>query len=260
LDFEFAQRIYDEEKKRAEEEDYNLARAQQLADKWAEEERTKESNTEKHETQKSFAEAQRLADARARHEQIKRENEERSAREAARLERENTEKSRREEEAAARVRRLAQKTEALSKEAAAAALSGDERRTRYVPDNPRVATVDFKTEKKAKLQREREYAEEVDRRNRVRRESTKKRHEEDTPPVIPLRRVPRPYQQTYSSQQRASPARSEQRSTPGGQQRRIHRPAAVKIECVSCMEPGDKARMAVLPCKHAYCGDCLSGK
>lgn len=247
LDFEFAQQMYDEEKKRAEEEDYNLARAQQLADKWAEEERRKESNKEEHDTRKGLTEALRLADTRARQEQLTRENEVRSVREAARAKRKVAEEIRREEEAAARVRRLAQRTEALAKEAAAAALSRDERRAKYVPDIPQVATKDSKTEKSAKLRREREYAQDFDERNRARRESSKKRYEEAPSPIIPLQRVPRPYQQTYSSQQRATPTRS-------------HRPTPVKIKCVSCMEAGDSARMAVLSCKHAYCGDCLSGK
>ncbi|KAH6684072.1 hypothetical protein B0J14DRAFT_663772 [Halenospora varia] len=31
------------------------------------------------------------------------------------------------------------------------------------------------------------------------------------------------------------------------------------IVCVSCMEPGSKEKMVTLPCKHIYCGDCLSG-
>jgi hypothetical protein len=265
LDFEFAQRMYDKEKKRAEEEDYNLAQAQQLAEEWAKDERRKMASKERHETQKASADAQRLADARARQEQIKRENEERSAREATRLEREDSERIKREEEAAARVRRLSQKTAALAEEAAAAeARSGDNRRRRYVPDNAPFIAVNFETEKKAKLKREREYAQEVDQRHRLQRETTKKRYEEESSPVIPLQRVPRPYQQTYSSRQRASPARSQQSSTPVSQQRatptRSHRPTPAKIECVSCMEPEEKARMAVLPCKHAYCGDCLSGK
>lgn len=249
LDFKFAQQMYDEEKIRAEEEDYNLARAQQLADRWAEEERRKAASEAKDKSRKEFAETQRLADARARREHIKRDNEERYAREAARSKRENAGDTKRKEEAAAQVRTLAQRTEALTK--AAAALSGDERRRRYVPDDIRIAALNFKTERKAKLQREREYAEEVHQRHRVQRDFSKKRYEKDTPPVIPLQRVPRPYQQTYSSQQRASRARSQQTSTPGDHRRatptRSYRSTPFRIECVSCMEPGDQARMTVIP-------------
>jgi hypothetical protein len=32
-----------------------------------------------------------------------------------------------------------------------------------------------------------------------------------------------------------------------------------KVDCVSCMEPGVKKEMAVLPCNHAYCGECITG-
>lgn len=35
---------------------------------------------------------------------------------------------------------------------------------------------------------------------------------------------------------------------------------ARQADCVSCMEAGEKARMCVLPCKHAYCGECIGGR
>lgn len=35
---------------------------------------------------------------------------------------------------------------------------------------------------------------------------------------------------------------------------------AKQAECASCMEAGEKANMCLLPCKHAYCGECTSGK
>jgi len=243
-----------------EDEDYNLARAQQLAEKWAEEEQRKRPNKEKGETRKAFADAQRLADARARQDQIKRGNEVRSARDAARVKQQSTEKVRRDREAADRVRRRTMEFEASVKDVPT--MGGDWNQRKTAPDNIKLSS--FEAEKKAKLKRERKHAQEVDDRNRGLRHSTRKRFEDNACPVIPLRRVPRPYQQTYSSQQRSSPARSQQEPTPASQQRatpaRSSRPTPVKVECASCMEPGDKRRMAVLPCKHAYCADCLSGK
>lgn len=32
-----------------------------------------------------------------------------------------------------------------------------------------------------------------------------------------------------------------------------------KVECVSCMEAGSEKDMAILPCNHPYCGDCIKG-
>ncbi|QSZ30910.1 hypothetical protein DSL72_000468 [Monilinia vaccinii-corymbosi] len=34
---------------------------------------------------------------------------------------------------------------------------------------------------------------------------------------------------------------------------------ARQADCVSCMEAGEKAQMCVLPCRHAYCGECIGG-
>ncbi|PQE16746.1 IBR finger domain protein [Rutstroemia sp. NJR-2017a BBW] len=34
---------------------------------------------------------------------------------------------------------------------------------------------------------------------------------------------------------------------------------AAKADCASCMEAGEKANMCMLPCKHAYCGECIAG-
>lgn len=34
---------------------------------------------------------------------------------------------------------------------------------------------------------------------------------------------------------------------------------ARQADCVSCMETGEKANMCMLPCKHAYCGECIRG-
>ncbi|KAM3080906.1 hypothetical protein ACMFMG_004867 [Clarireedia jacksonii] len=34
---------------------------------------------------------------------------------------------------------------------------------------------------------------------------------------------------------------------------------AAKADCASCMEAGEKANMCMLPCKHAYCGECITG-
>jgi hypothetical protein len=28
---------------------------------------------------------------------------------------------------------------------------------------------------------------------------------------------------------------------------------------LACLEPGEKQFMAVLPCRHVYCGDCIKG-
>jgi hypothetical protein len=35
---------------------------------------------------------------------------------------------------------------------------------------------------------------------------------------------------------------------------------AAKADCASCMEAGEKTNMCMLPCKHAYCGECIAGK
>lgn len=34
---------------------------------------------------------------------------------------------------------------------------------------------------------------------------------------------------------------------------------ARQADCVSCMETGEKANMCILTCKHAYCGECITG-
>jgi hypothetical protein len=241
-DFEFAQRMYDE-KKRAEEEDYNLAQAQRLADEWAEE--RKRIDQEKLDAQKAFSDAQRLADSLARQEQIRRENEERLAREAERLEREAAETLRKDREVAARIQRQTR---------------GDEKHSRIAGTRAKERrTVDFEKEKKAKLERERKYAQEIGERNRILRKATRRRYEENVSQGIPLQRVSRPYQQTYSSQQRATQSRNQQWETPARSLKPPDAPPIKKVECVSCMEPKEKSKMAILRCKHAYCSNCVSG-
>lgn len=255
--------MYDEEKKRAEEEDYNLAKAQQLADEWAQEEQRKRLKEEKHETEKAFANAQRLADARARQDEFRRGNEEKSARDAAKIAQEHPGNLDGDRETASQVRRVRRQPMKFEHEGNATnpGTTAKEHRRRTVPDNARTAALNFESEKETKLKRERSYAQEPEERSKARRESTRNRH---SSPSIPLERVPRLYQQTYSSQQRASLARAQQRPSPTIQRNtapsRNQRPTPVKIECVSCMEPSDKARMEILSCKHVYCGPCISGK
>jgi len=246
-DLEFAQRMYDEEKKLAEEEDFNLAQAQRLADKWAEEEEERNRLTldqEKLNAQKAFSDAQHLADSWARQEQIRRENEQRLAREAERLEREAAKTLRKDRKVASRIQRQTKNDEEYPR---IAGMRAEERQT-----------VGFEKEKKAKLAREKKYAQEVGEQNRILREATRRRYEDNVSQGIPLQRASRPYQQTFSSQQRAAQNRSQQWATPTKYQP-PDAPLIKKAECVSCMELGEKSKMAFLPCKHTYCGNCVSG-
>ncbi|TVY84786.1 putative E3 ubiquitin-protein ligase ariadne-2 [Lachnellula suecica] len=256
LDFELAKRIFDEEKKLAEEEDYNLAQAQRLSENWAKEEEMDTLQREKHNAQKQFADAQRLADAWARKDQTRREKEERLAR---KVERESSEKLRKDRETAARIQQQAEEDEAHAREAARMRAENTKRNA-----TGKTRMFDFETEKKSKLQRERTYAQELERK-RITREAARRQREENPSPGIPLQRVPRPYQQTYSSQQRATSNRNQQStaSAPSRQRsapiRNQPSPPNRKATCVSCMEPVSSSKMATLPCSHVYCGDCLLG-
>jgi hypothetical protein len=151
------------------------------------------------------------------------------ARLAERLERE-------EREAAERIRRnrgAARRAQAQWEAAAIAreteAIRAEERRRRDEIEERRVGD----EQRRLRIGRERGWAQEISERNRLIAEEKRRREQQNI-------------------------AEGLRRQAQANNKRRDAEPPK-QVDCVSCMEPGDERDMAVLPCDHAYCGECIKG-
>jgi hypothetical protein len=186
----------------------------------------KEEQRRKEELDRQFAEARRLADEWTREETARLQAQ---ARLAERLERE-------EREAAERIRRnrgAARRAQAQWEAAAIAreteAIRAEERRRRDEIEERRVGD----EQRRLRIGRERGWAQEISERNRLIAEEKRRREQQNI-------------------------AEGLRRQAQANNKRRDAEPPK-QVDCVSCMEPGDERDMAVLPCDHAYCGECIKG-
>jgi hypothetical protein len=120
-----------------------------------------------------------------------------------------------------------------------AAMRAEERKRREEVEAKRVA----EQERRARIERERQWAEEIKQRNA---EAKRKSEAEEA------ERRQREAEEFQRRQREAEEARRWQRD-------REKRKRTIIIDCLACMEPGEREDMAVLPCRHAYCGGCIKG-
>ncbi|KAL5319646.1 hypothetical protein ACEPPN_012702 [Leptodophora sp. 'Broadleaf-Isolate-01'] len=175
----------------------------------------------KEESDRRAFEAKRLSDQWAQEEQYRLRAQERYAQKVEREEREKAEKIRRDREAAQKAQQQWEMA-AIARETEAMRLEERERRKQVEMD--RIA----EEKRKLKIQREKALASEIKERNRKISEEKKRKEAEN-----------------IAKWQR--------------EQREQERKAKLlkKVECVSCMEAGSEKDMAILPCNHPYCGDCI---
>ncbi|KAH7321630.1 hypothetical protein BKA65DRAFT_85443 [Rhexocercosporidium sp. MPI-PUGE-AT-0058] len=177
----------------------------------------------KEESDRRVAEAKRLSDQWAQQEQYRLRAQEKYAQKVEREERQKAEKIRKDREAAQKAQQQWEMA-AIARETEAMRLEERERRRQVEMD--RVA----EEQRKSKIQREKAWASEIRERNRKISEEKKRKEAEN-----------------IGKWQR------EQKE----QERKARLPK--KAECVSCMEAGREKDMAILPCSHPYCGDCIKG-
>jgi hypothetical protein len=173
------------------------------------------------EKDRSLAQAKRLAEQWAREEEA-RLRQQKCAEELERQEREKQEKVKRDREATLKAQKEQERweLEAIARETAA--MRAEERQRREEAEARRLA----EQERRARIERERRLAEEIKQRNQALAEERRRRDAEEA--------------------QRRRREREKQEKM-------------VQIDCLACMEPGDRKDMVVLSCRHAYCGECIKG-
>ncbi|KAF8865870.1 hypothetical protein BDZ45DRAFT_579817 [Acephala macrosclerotiorum] len=202
-----------------------------------------EEKRRKEQVERSYSEARRLADRMAREEQARLQKQEQYARALERQEREWADRIRRDREAA-------EKTQA-----------------RWVMET---TAQEAEANKKSKDQRRRREQEEEER--KAESERRHKRHEERKPSADSEKKVRFGRERSSIEKiKRRSPSVSEEKRRKEAQsiaedqkrQKEVEKKAkeskSKRADCVSCMEPGNKKEMAVLPCEHAYCSECITG-
>ena len=129
-------------------------------------------------------------------------------------------------------------------------MRAEERKRREEAEAKRVA----EQERRSRIEREKQWAEEIKQRNA---EAKRKREAEEAQ----LRQ--REAEEAERRRRDAEEAQRRQREAEETQRRqrdREKRKRTIIIDCLACMEPGEREDMAVLPCRHAYCGDCIKCK
>jgi hypothetical protein len=186
----------------------------------------KEERRRKEELDRQFAEARRLADEWTREETARLQAQARLAERLEREEREAAERIRRNREAA---RRAQEQWEAAAIARETEVMRAEERRRRDEIEERRVGD----EQRRLRIERERGWAQEISERNRLIVEEKRRREQQNI-------------------------AEGLRRQAQANNKRRDAGPPK-QVDCVSCMEPGDERDMAVIPCDHAYCGECIKG-
>lgn len=158
-------------------------------------------------------------------------------------------RERREREAALKTQQEWDKWELAAIARETAAMRAEERKRREEAEAKRVA----EQERRSRIEREKQWAEVIKQRNA---EAKRKREAEEAQ----LRQ--REAEEAERRRRDAEEAQRRQREAEETQRRqreREKRKRTIIIDCLACMEPGEREDMAVLPCRHAYCGDCIKG-
>ncbi|KAG4438121.1 hypothetical protein IFR05_006401 [Cadophora sp. M221] len=177
----------------------------------------------KEESDRRTSEAKRLSKQWAQEEQYPLRAQEKYAQKVEQEEREKAEKIRKNREAAQKAQQEWEMA-ALARETEVMRLEERERRKQVEMD--RIA----EEQRKLKIQREKAWASEMKERNRKISEEKKRLEAENIA--------------KWQRKQRERERRAKLPKT---------------AECVSCMEVGREKDMAIFPCNHPYCGDCIKG-
>ncbi|CZR59200.1 uncharacterized protein PAC_09092 [Phialocephala subalpina] len=216
-----------------------------------------EEKRRKEQVEKSYAEARRLADRMAREEKTRIQKQEQYARDLERQEREWADRMRRDREAAEKTQ-ARWVMETTAREAKAKQRSEDQRRREQEEAAEKAAS-----ERRQKRHEERE---------KRHKEEREQKHEERKQSVDNEKKVRFGRERSSTDRiKRRSPSVSEERRRREAQtiaedhrkkkevEKKPKESKSKQVDCVSCMEPGNKKEMAVLPCDHAYCSECITG-
>ncbi len=176
-----------------------------------------------------LAQARTLAEQWAREDEARRLRQKKYAEELRQQERERQERIQKDREAALKSQKEREEWELAAIARETAAMRAEERKRREEAEAKRVA----EQERRLRIEREKRWGEEIKQRDA---EAKRKREAEE-------------------AQLRQREAEETQRR----QRDREKRKRIIIIDCLACMEPGESQDMAVLPCRHAYCGDCIKG-
>jgi hypothetical protein len=184
---------------------------------------------EAEEVDRELAQAKRLAEMRAREDEARLIRQKKYAEELARQERERQERIQMDREAAQKAQKEQEEWELAAIARETAAMRAEERKRREEAEAKRIA----EQERRSRIEREKRWADEIKQRNA---EEKRKREAEE--------------------------ARRRQRGAEETQRRqreREKRESTIRIDCLACLDPGERKDMVILPCRHAYCGGCIKG-
>jgi len=196
------------------------------------------------EVDRELAQARKLAEQWAREDEARLIMQKKYAEGLEREERERQERIKRDREAALKARKEQEEWELAAIARETAAMRAEERRRREEAEAKRVAE-----ERKRKEDAESKRIAEEERRSRIERE---KRWAEE----IKLRNAEeRRKREAEDAQRRERDAAEAQRR----QRERERFERTIVVDCLACMEPGERQDMALLPCRHIYCRECTKG-
>ncbi|KAE9374597.1 hypothetical protein N431DRAFT_438036 [Stipitochalara longipes BDJ] len=196
------------------------------------------------EVDKELAQKKKLAEMWAREDEARLIRKKKYAESVEKEERERQEQMKRDREAALRAQKKQEEWELAAIARETAAMRAEERKRREEAEAKRVAE-----ERKRREDAEAKRIAEEERKSRIERE---KRWAEDIKQRAAEERRRRDAEEARRWQRDAAETQRRQR-----ERERFEK--TIKVDCIACMEAGERQYMAVLPCRHAYCGDCVKG-
>jgi hypothetical protein len=191
-----------------------------------------------------LAQTRKLAEQWAREDEARLIRQKKYAESLEREERERQERIKRDRDAALKAQKEQEEWELAAIARETAAMRAEERKRREEAETKRVAE-----ERKRREDAEAKRRAEEERKSRIERE---KRWAEEIKQRDAEERRRRDAEDAQRRQRDAAETQRRQR-----ERKRFDRTA--KVDCLACMEPGERKDMAVLPCRHVYCGDCIKG-
>jgi IBR domain, a half RING-finger domain len=196
------------------------------------------------EVDREVAQARKLAEQWAREDEARLIMQKKYAERLEREERERQERIKRDREAALRAQKVQEEWELAAIARETAAMRAEERKRREEAEAKRTAE-----ERKRREDAEAKRIAEEERKSRIERE---KRWAEEIKQRSAEERRQREAEHAQRRERDAAEAQRRQR-----ERERFER--MVRVDCLACMEPGVRNDMAVLPCRHIYCRECIKG-
>jgi hypothetical protein len=193
---------------------------------------------------REIAQARKLAEQWAREDEARLIMQKKYAERLEREERERQERIKRDREAALRAQKVQEEWELAAIARETAAMRAEERKRREEAEAKRAAE-----ERKRREDAEAKRIAEEERKSRIERE---KRWAEEIKQRSAEERRQREAEHAQRRERDAAEAQRRQR-----ERERFER--MVRVDCLACMEPGVRNDMAVLPCRHIYCRECIKG-